>query len=302
LRRFASRLRAVGDEHAAPTDIHSCLLPSGDVAREASHASPSAGKPVEVVADWQHRALPIEIRSFEPVTHAMLELAHEASYVRDVLACNQTNGFGNRLPQVAASLPYTSGAMLAAAREALANGLVACAPVSGFHHANYAFGGGFCTFNGLMVTALVLQREGHVQRLGILDLDQHWGDGTANIIGTLGIDWVVHHSATVEAFDADDAEPYLQRLPQIVRSLETCDLLLYQAGADAHIDDPLGGWMNDDQLCRRDLTVFEIAREMSLPIAWNLAGGYRRDVRGGIEPVLAIHRRTMERCAAVFVC
>jgi hypothetical protein len=31
--------------------------------------------------------------------------------------------------------------------------------------------------------------------------------------------------------------------------------------------------------------------------AWNLAGGYQKDAQGGIEPVLAIHRRTMQACA-----
>jgi len=36
-------------------------------------------------------------------------------------------------------------------------------------------------------------------------------------------------------------------------------------------------------------------------VAGNLAGGYQRDAQGGIEPVLAIHRRTMQVCAGVFV-
>ena len=53
-------------------------------------------------------------------------------------------------------MPFTSGAMLAAARDALANGWGAVAPCSGFHHAGYDFAGGFCTFNGLMVTALAV--------------------------------------------------------------------------------------------------------------------------------------------------
>jgi hypothetical protein len=30
-------------------------------------------------------------------------------------------------------------------------------------------------------------------------------------------------------------------------------------------------------------------------------GGYQKTADGGIEPVLAIHRRTMETCAKVFV-
>ena len=49
--------------------------------------------------------------------------------------------------------------MLSAAREALRCGAVAAAPCSGFHHAGYDKAEGFCTFNGLMVTACVLRHE-----------------------------------------------------------------------------------------------------------------------------------------------
>jgi len=31
---------------------------------------------------------------------------------------------------------------------------------------------------------------------------------------------------------------------------------------------------------------------------WNLAGGYKRDAAGRIEPVLALHRQTMLECLA----
>jgi acetoin utilization deacetylase AcuC-like enzyme len=270
-------------------------------ALEASSYSPSAGKPPKAVADWQAHGLPIELRSFDPVDEATLALAHDPRHVHGVLACEVSNGFGNRKPEVAASLPYTSGAMLAAAREALANGQVACAPVSGFHHAGYAQAHGFCTFNGLMVAAMALHREGRVQRVAILDLDQHWGDGTHDILQRLEIRWVVHSSSKADLGVHPDARSYLRRLPGIVGSFHDCDLLLYQAGADAHVDDPLGGWMDDEQLAERDRIVFEVAATIGVPVAWNLAGGYQKTADGGIEPVLAIHRRTMAACARVFL-
>lgn len=270
------------------------------VAHDASRTSPSAGKPAEVVADWLAQDLPVEVLGFEPVDRDALCLAHDPDYVRRVLAGEQDNGFGNRKPQVTASLPYTSGAMLAAARAALDNGFVACAPVSGFHHAGYAHGGGYCTFNGLIVAAQVLRREGRVKRVAILDLDQHWGDGTHDILHTLGLKWISHHGRGPETPRRAEAAPYLRRLPRLVSSFHDCDLLLYQAGADAHVDDPLGGWMTSEQLAERDRIVFEIAATVGVPVAWNLAGGYQRDIDGGIEPVLAIHRRTMQACVEVY--
>ena len=270
------------------------------VALGAHGFAPGAGKPAEVIADWQARALPIELRGLDPVSRDDLVLAHDPAYVDGVLGGRLVNGFGNRKPQVAASLPFTSGAMHAAAIEALRNGQVACAPVAGFHHARYREAHGFCTFNGLIVAAMALKAAGRVERVGILDLDQHWGDGTHDLIGHLGLDWISHHSAGRHAPSAPAAEPYLRRLPGIVSTFHDCDLLLYQAGADAHVDDPLGGWMTSEQLTRRDRTVFEVADMLGLPVAWNLAGGYQRDADNGIEPVLAIHRSTLACCAAVF--
>lgn len=269
-----------------------------DMVAPTDSYSPSSAKPRWVLEDWVDADLPIEVRSFEPATVEQLALAHERAYIDGVLGGTIANGFGNRDAAVAATLPLTSGAMIAAAREALRNGVVACAPVSGFHHAHWRRASGFCTFNGLVVAARVLKTEGLLQRVGILDLDQHWGDGTDALIAQFGLRWISHHSAGRHGWGADEAEAYLAALPSRVSRFMDCDLLLYQAGADAHVDDPLGGWMTDEQLARRDRIVFEVAADLGLPVAWNLAGGYQRDEQGGIEPVLAIHRRTLQACAA----
>jgi acetoin utilization deacetylase AcuC-like enzyme len=262
--------------------------------------APGTIKPAACVDDWLANRLPIEVRDFSPATRANLALAHDQDYVDGVLDCRVRNGFGGFQQDVAASLPFTTGAMMAAAEEALLAGGVACAPVSGFHHAHWAESSGFCTFNGLVVTARHLLEVGYARRIGILDLDQHWGDGTEAILQRLRIDRVVHDSVGREPRGPRDAEPFLKGLAKRVRRFERCQVLLYQAGADPHVDDPLGGWMTSEQLARRDQIVFETTREMGLPVAWNLAGGYQRDEAGTIAPVLAIHRRTMEVCCSVF--
>ena len=147
--------------------------------------SPSAGKPREVMRSWRGLGLPLHIVAPEPVSVDQFCLVHERSYVADILACRANNGFGNKSPAVADTLPWTSGAMLSAAREAINNGCVAVAPCSGFHHAAYSAGGGFCTFNGLTVTAAALLRDENAVHVGILDCDTHYGDGTDSIIRAL---------------------------------------------------------------------------------------------------------------------
>ena len=262
---------------------------------DAQSFSPSARKPREVMASWLRRFPVLSIVEPQPVSVDQLCLAHDADYVRGVLSLRLANGFGNHLPEVAQSLPWTSGAMLGAARLALNEGC-AVAPVAGFHHACHGAGGGYCTFNGLMVAALVLRREGLVRRVGILDFDQHYGNGTTDIIRELGLDWIEHYSAAASWDQPSQADRFLGEIPLILKRFERCDLLLYQAGADPHINDPLGGWLTTAQLRERDRRVFEKCKAMGLPIAWNLAGGYQTNLR----KVLDIHDNTMLECLSAF--
>jgi acetoin utilization deacetylase AcuC-like enzyme len=267
---------------------------------DASSFSPSAGKPGAAVASWQSLGLPFVIHAPTPVAAEQFGVAHNPDFVADVLAGRRDNGFGNKSPGVAAALPWTSGAMLSAAREAICNGQGAVAPCSGFHHAGYNFAGGFCTFNGLMVTANALLAEGTARRVGILDCDEHWGNGTQDIIDRLKLTkFVEHYSPCHEFGRTARAEAFLAALPKLLKRFADCDIVLYQAGADPHIDDPLGGWLTTAQLRRRDEIVFAELKQLGVPVAWNLAGGYQRDADGGIRPVLDIHDHTMLAFATV---
>lgn len=259
--------------------------------------SPSAGKPEQVVAQWRER-YPVELVTPEPVTAAQLSLAHDPDYVRDVLECRACNGFGNTSPAVAASLPWTTGSFVSAARHVLTHGGAACSPTSGFHHACWSRGGGFCTFNGLMVAALLVRDI--VDRVGILDCDYHYGNGTDDIIGRLRLDSVGHCSSghpLSAGLSGRERNPdyFLEHLPQILEDLQA-GVLFYQAGADAHVDDPLGGWMDAGQLRRRDRIVFEFCHTHGIPVVWNLAGGYQDD----FQKVLDLHHATMEECLRFF--
>lgn len=56
-------------------------------------------------------------------------------------------------------------------------------------------------------------------------------------------------------------------------------------------------WLTTDQLFRRDLAVFRVLKDLVIPVAWNLAGGYQEPLR----KVLDIHDNTMRACHAVYV-
>jgi acetoin utilization deacetylase AcuC-like enzyme len=263
---------------------------------ESHGFSPSAGKPKAVVASWRAKGFAVEILAPEPASRADFYRAHDSIYVDSVLDLTSENGFANRSASVANSLPYTSGAMLSAAKAAIANGSVAAAPCSGFHHAGFDFGGGFCTFNGLMVAATALHARGLADRVGILDFDQHYGDGTEDIRCKLKLDWIKHITAGKTYRRPSQALKFLSCIPDMVWEMRDCDVILYQAGADPHVDDPLGGWLTTAQLAARDQIVFSSAKAIGVPVAWNLAGGYQTP----LSRVIAIHDNTMAACTSVY--
>ncbi|WP_048440641.1 hypothetical protein [Caenimonas sp. SL110] len=268
------------------------------VANQPASFSPSACKPALVVHDWLRRGLITQgdIHSFPPVTRADLTLAHDPDFVQGILDLEIENGFGTTDPELTTSLYYTTGSLLAASRQALGANEITCSPTSGFHHAGYARAGGYCTFNGLMVVAMKLLKEGAVRQVGIIDCDVHFADGTEDIIGRLRVrKQIKHHTMGNRFRSRSDVGPgargFFSWLQTAVEDCREADLVIYQAGADPHIDDPLGGLLTTAEMSRRDAEVFTQFQGRAL--VWNLAGGYQVDDTGGIAPVLRLHRNTL---------
>jgi acetoin utilization deacetylase AcuC-like enzyme len=230
-----------------------------------------------------------------PVTGEDLMLAHSAGYIHDIFSGAINNGFENTNPWVPTSCLWTIGSLLSAARWAIDHPLTpVCSPTSGFHHAGYDFGGGYCTFNGLMVVAAKLILENPKFKVGILDLDMHAGDGTVSILNKhkdLAKN-VRHHSNGEHWYGQEDPDEWFIWLQECIDSINAFkpDLVLYQAGADMHIRDPLGGLLDDGQMAQRDRSVF---RKIQAPVVWNLAGGYQPATDLLTDPVIQIHRTTL---------
>lgn len=260
---------------------------------DARSFSPSAGKPRLAVESWQALGVPLSIHSFEPCSREQIAKAHDAEFVDDLLDLRIANGFGNRRADVAASLPFTTGSLLAAAHEALRNGVGSVSPTSGFHHAGYGHAAAFCSLNGLMIAA---QNLPAATKVGILDFDFHMGDGTEDIIDRLKLRHrIIHYTQGVQRLVPGGA--FLYSIPGILKRFEGCDVVLAQMGADPHIDDELGGWLTTEQMAKRDALVFNCLRRMGVPCAWNLAGSYQTP----FSNVLRLHDNTMLACARAWL-
>ena len=271
--------------------------------------SPSAKKPAQI-AEALKNVSNVTVFEPSPLTRDDLKLCHDPDYVDRIMDLQEDNGFGNRSKEVAESLLYTTGAMYDAAKIATARS-PACALVAGFHHAGYKQWkdfGYFCTFNGLMVTAVKLLTAEHgMSRIAIIDADMHWGNGTDDILNKNPHlkDFIYHYSFGKYYHNPRDATRYLKDLEMsgpIFKEFKNNkpDIVIYQAGADVHVDDPYGGILTTEQMYERDKLMFSITKELKIPIVWNLAGGYQIDQDGSYEKVIKLHLNTFKACQEVY--
>lgn len=279
-----------------------------------------------LVAEGLAGAADVRLVEPEPVGLPELLRVHTPGYIEAVrtgeprtLAESQKFPWS---PELFPSVCLTNGGCLAAARQALAEG-VSAALVSGFHHACADHGEGFCTFNGLAVTADTLLAEGSARRIAVLDMDLHYGNGTAQLVAArphmfqvsiYGNDYwsnVSYRDVTVRHHE--DGENHRSfplpagcdrttMLATMARALPLIaawkpDVLLYQAGADPYFEDPYSPLALDHaDLRARDEAVFRFAKEHGIPVAWVLAGGYTADV----AKVVGVHLGTFDAWRAVY--
>ncbi len=269
-------------------------------ASENQSFSPSAQKPALVVESWRKTGVPMVIQPFEPSRVETICKVHDSDYVKGVLECRLKNGFGNKIPEVAATLPWICGSAVAAAVYAFGFRIPTFSPTSGAHHAHYDHGGGYCTFNFLALQAVISHEVG-ARKVGILDLDCHHGDGTEEIINRLGLDFIRHYSFGAQKIDAGRSSLlWMDSLEKTVEEFADCELIIFNAGVDAHFNDPLGGVLSTEQMRRRDEIVYTTVKRLGIPITTTLAGGYQRDETGSITPVLKLHDTTLMECHKAF--
>ena len=265
------------------------------VVKDNGSFSPNSFKGQLCVDHWLKLKLPIEVNSFSKISREALYLAHDREYVDGVLDLAIANGYGSKDADMARSLPFVVSSLVEASLHSFLTGQASVSPTGGFHHASWSSGSGFCTFNGLVVAAQMIHQLG-AKRIGIADFDQHFGDGTAQIIKHLGLDYIHHYTSGAEYISAAGADHWLKELPELLHEFEGCDLVIYNAGVDSAATDPLGGYLTDAQMLKRDQLVFETMKLLGIPVAWCFAGGYGRCPAGTLSPVIERHTNTLRAC------
>jgi acetoin utilization deacetylase AcuC-like enzyme len=202
------------------------------------------------------------------------------------------------------------GGTILAAKLALEYGC-ACNTAGGTHHAFPGYGSGFCIFNDLAIATRVLQHQGLVNKILIVDLDVHQGDGTAFIfqhddtVFTFSMHCEANFPGRKQQSDLDvplpiglDDDGYLQILASHLSDLliqVNPDLVLFDAGVDTHVSDRLGKLSLTDQgIYRRERMVLSTCKAAGYPVAGVIGGGYSQNMSALVYRHSLLHRAAKE--------
>jgi acetoin utilization deacetylase AcuC-like enzyme len=198
------------------------------------------------------------------------------------------------------------GGTIAAARSSIISG-ISVNLAGGTHHAYADHGEGFCVFNDAAVAARAIQAEGLAEKILILDLDVHQGNGTASIFSqdpsvfTFSVhgarNFPFHKVPGNLDIGLDDGATDQHYLDAVAAGLERIDLsfspdlVIYLAGSDPYEGDTLGRLaVSKAGLAERDQLVFHWCSQARCPVTVVMAGGYARKVQDSVD----IHFQTVK--------
>jgi acetoin utilization deacetylase AcuC-like enzyme len=219
---------------------------------------------------------------------------HSSQYVDRFLTGNLDPGITRRIgfpwsPELVKRTMASAGSTLQAVDRALAEG-ISGSLAGGTHHAFRTEGSGFCVFNDLAIAIESVRARKSIDRVAVVDLDVHQGDGTASIfeaddsVFTLSVHGRKNFpfrkqrgKLDVELEDGTEDDEYLKTVEVALTSVWRFNpqLILYQSGVDGLKTDRLGRLALTEQgLRRRDELVIQGAKRHAVPLAITLGGGY----------------------------
>ena len=246
----------------------------------------------------------------EPCSVETLKEAHTEDYINKIknktLDKNEIRKIGFPLVDsvVRRSFIATGGTVLAT-KLALNYGL-ACNTAGGSHHATSNEGAGFCVFNDVAVAAKYLTSRGLANKILIIDLDVHQGNGNSEIfkndnqVFTFSMHSKVNYPAKKSVSDLDieleenlEDREYIDILKNNLKYLNEIefDFVFYIAGVDIHYNDRLGKLkISDNGIFERDELVIDNFFSNKIPICGVLGGGYNEDFNKLVELHSSLHK------------
>lgn len=170
----------------------------------------------------------------------------------------------------------------------------------GTHHAYTNRGEAFCMLNDQAIGARYLQTKKLANKILIIDLDVHQGNGTAEIfkddnsVFTFSMHGASNYPFKKEESDLDIAlkkgtndDEYLtilhKTLPKLIDEVQP-DFIFYLCGVDVVESDKLGTLALSIEGCKkRDEFVLQTCFDHKIPVQCSMGGGYSEDIKVIIE-------------------
>jgi acetoin utilization deacetylase AcuC-like enzyme len=183
----------------------------------------------------------------------------------------------------------------------------------GTHHAFTNKGEGFCLLNDMAIAANYLLKNKLAERILIVDLDVHQGNGTAQIfqnnknVFTLSMhgknNYPFHKEISdldIELLDGINDDDYLalldKNLPDVIKKHQP-DFIFYLCGVDILSTDKFGKLNVTTEGCKqRDIFVFEQCKANNIPVACAMGGGYSPK----IADIVNAHSNTFKAAINLF--
>ncbi|MEQ8909200.1 MAG: histone deacetylase [Vicingaceae bacterium] len=226
----------------------------------------------------------------------------------------------NRQEQLRSGFPHSkeliereliiTGGSIQAAKFALEHG-VAFNVAGGTHHAYANRAEGFCLLNDIAISSSYLLRNKLAEKILVIDLDVHQGNGTAKIfenesrVFTFSMHGDHNYPLKKEKSDLDvplpdqtKDEAYLKKLKQYIPNLieaQKPDFIFYQSGVDILETDKLGRMGVSIEGCKeRDRLVLQAAYDRKIPLMACMGGGYSPDIKHIVEAHANTYRLAKE--------
>ena len=182
----------------------------------------------------------------------------------------------------------------------------------GTHHAFTNKGEGFCLLNDIAIAANFLLHERLANKILVVDLDVHQGNGTAQIfrndprVFTFSMHGRSNYPLVKETSDLDipledgiqDAAYLLilERELNILLERINPDFIFFQSGVDILKTDKLGRLSISREGCKqRDRIVLDLARQNKIPLVASMGGGYSE-----FRDIIEAHANTFRLAQEIF--
>ncbi|MDH4058765.1 MAG: histone deacetylase [Cyclobacteriaceae bacterium] len=183
----------------------------------------------------------------------------------------------------------------------------------GTHHAFTNKGEGFCLLNDIAIAANYALDQKLANKVLIIDLDVHQGNGTAQIfrhddrVFTFSMHGANNYPMVKEHSDLDIGLPdftddkfYLKTLATNLDNIMEKfypDLIFFQSGVDVLATDKLGKLSLTQEGCKtRDRIVLELAHKNKIPLVASMGGGYSTD----FKDIINAHANTYRLAQQIF--